>query len=129
MAKKTTTKKGGKTIAKQRGQDNIIPHQWRPGQSGNPKGAPPSRTNLWRYICEYMEMTPEKLQRVALKSSELTMARRAALVTVQKMGAGEWTRLKEMIERSEGKVPQKTEISGADGEPIKFYRGIEPEKI
>ena len=126
MAKKEKKNKD-KLSAEQRRLANLIP--FKPGQSGNPKGTPPSRTNLWRYICEYMEMTPEKLQRVALKSSELTMARRAALVTVQKMGAGEWTRLKEMIERSEGKVPQKTEISGANGEPIKFYRGIEPEKI
>lgn len=127
MAKKATTKNGKKTTAKQRGQDNIIPHQWKPGQSGNPKGTPPAKTQLYRHFCKYLEMTPAQIEK--LDKSKLSMSQIAALAMVRKVGKGEWPQQKEVIERDEGKVPNKTELSGTDGEPIKFYRGIEPEKM
>ena len=31
--------------------------QFKPGQSGNPKGSPKARTNLWKFINRFMEMT------------------------------------------------------------------------
>ena len=121
-----------KIAAKQRSLDNIKPHEWKPGQSGNPKGAPKCKTNLYRYFCEYMEMSFEAVQALIKDKNaqkQLSMSQVAALALCAKVGKGEWPQQKEVIERDEGKVPQKTELSGTDGEPIKFYRGIEPEKM
>ena len=114
-----------KLTAKQRSLANLMP--FKPGQSGNPNGAPKCKTNLYRYFCEYMDMTPAKLEK--LDKSKLSMAQISALAMVKKVGKGEWPQQREVIERDEGKVPNKTELSGMDGEPIKFYRGIEPEKM
>jgi len=89
---------------------NLRPVFWKPGQSGNPKGVPRARVNLYRYICEYMEMTPKQLKK--LKHDELTMSQRAALKTALIMAdEGEWQRIKEMIDRNEGKVPDVIEAN------------------
>ncbi|MCP4566799.1 MAG: hypothetical protein GY841_04370 [FCB group bacterium] len=94
---------------------------WKPGESGNPAGPPKARVQLLRYICEYMEMTPKQLK--ALDTSKLTMARITALKHVQKMGQGEYNRLRDMIDRFEGKVPdhivqQTAEITNAEAMAI-----------
>ena len=116
-----------KTTAKQRGQDNIIPHQWKPGQSGNPAGPPIAKTQLYRYLCKYLDMTRNQLLKI--DKDKLKLSQRGALKTALWIADGEWQRIREIIERDEGKVPQKTELSGPEGEPIKFYRDIEPEKM
>ena len=115
MAKKKAT-------AEQRGQDNIIPHQWKPGESGNPKGAPRAKTNLYRYICEYLEMGSKELASVKVKN--LSLVRQAAYNTAVKM---DWKRQQEIINRDEGKVPDR--IAGPEGEALKFYAGIDQEKL
>ena len=116
-----------KNAAKQRQLDAIKPHEWKPGQSGNPAGPPKCNTQLYRYFCKFLDMTPAQLEK--LDKSKLKMVEVAALAMVKKVGKGEWPQQREVIERDEGKVPNKTELSGTDGEPIKFYRGIEPEKM
>ena len=60
-------KLGKRTPAKQAkrlGKGGIAPpedHQFKPGQSGNPAGPPKRRTQLWTYVCKYMEMTDAAL--------------------------------------------------------------------
>ena len=98
-----------------------------PGQSGNPKGPPKATTQLYRYFCLYMDMTEDKLGR--LDKSKLTMSQLGALAMVNKIKEGSWPQQREVIERDEGKVPQKTELSGPEGEPMKFYTGIVPEDV
>jgi len=97
------------------------PYQWKPGESGNPAGAPKAKMNLWRYICEYVAMTPEQLK--ALDTNKLIMAQIIALKHVEKMGKGEYNRLRDTIDRSEGKVPdhivqQTVEMTNAEAMEI-----------
>lgn len=52
-------------------------HQFRPGESGNPAGTPPARSNLWRHICRWLER-PEAEIRRALKDKALPANQRIA---------------------------------------------------
>ena len=38
--------------------------RYKPGQSGNPAGTPPARTNLFRWVCHYLELTDAELKAV-----------------------------------------------------------------
>lgn len=116
-----------KYAAKQRQLAAIEPHKWKPGQSGNPAGPQKVSVQFFRYVVKFMEMTPAQIKR--LDTKKLSMSEIGALAFVNKFGKGEWNQQREVIERELGKVQQNIGIGGPEGEPIKIYYGIDPDKI
>lgn len=95
-----------------------VEHQFAPGQSGNPAGAPKARANLWRYFCRFLEMTSAELTK-AVQDKELTMAQRAAIRQVQQLAkkglAGTaWLATKEAWDRDEGRQTQHVAVETQD---------------
>lgn len=80
-------------------------HQFKPGQSGNPKGPPVRRTNLWVWFCKFMEMTDAQLEK--LNMDKLTQAQQAALKLAENIKNGKYSgsqRLaRHVFDREEGK--------------------------
>ena len=60
--------------------------QFKPGQSGNPKGSPKARTNLWKFINRFMAMTDDELAKVDRET--LTQAQKVALKLVERAAQG-----------------------------------------
>jgi hypothetical protein len=83
-------------------------HQFKPGQSGNPKGPPIRRTNLWVWVCKYMNMTDVELEK--LDKSTLTQAQQTALKLVENAKKGKYSgseRLaRHVFDREEGKATE-----------------------
>lgn len=83
-------------------------HQWKSGQSGNPKGPPKHRTQLWTYFCQYMGMTDA--ERAKLDKSKLTASQETALKMVENAvkgkGCGSERMARYVVDREEGKAAE-----------------------
>ena len=102
-------------------------HQFKPGQSGNPAGPPKRRTQLWVYICTYMEMTDAEIKK--LKRAEMTQAQQSALKLVRQAKAGKYCGSERLaryiVDREEGKatehlvIDQDNSLSDAECDEIR----------
>jgi hypothetical protein len=115
--KQKAAEKQKKNTAKQRDYKELKPYQFKPGQSGNPKGTPKSRTNLWRYFCQYMDMSLAELTRIK-RQKGLPTSKRAALILAEKFAKGEYTGSQRLaryiIDREEGKPTEYLVVGGND---------------
>lgn len=84
----------------------IRPHVFKPGQSGNPGGRP---KKLTRHLERLLDQKDEKGR---------TYAERLVESVVKRAIKRSDSALKEIWERTEGKVPQA--VTGADGGPVQF---------
>lgn len=95
---------------------NDAGRKFKPGQSGNPKGAPRSKTQLWRYFCKYLDMTDAKLEKE--KAKRLTQAQQAAIKMVEDFKAGIPNGSLKLatysIDRDLGKALEIVKISGVE---------------
>ena len=91
-------------------------NQFQPGQSGNPKGPPPARTQLWRYFCIYMAMTDVKFEH--LKAKRLTQAQQSAVKLVEDMKAGKLPPSSKFVQyctdRELGKALETVKVTGRE---------------
>ena len=95
-----------KLTVTRRGPGNPAWHKDGHGVSGNPRGAPRAKTQLHRYICMFIEMTPDELNKYIHNPTQtLTLCKRGALKVAKKVAEGDYQIIKDIVERDEGKVP------------------------
>ena len=112
--KRTIKKKPAirKKIAVPQGKSKVgykkppLEHKFQPGQSGNPKGPPVHRINLWPTFCRFMALTDAELAK--LDRTRLTQAQQAALRLVENAKDGKYSGSERLaryvIDRDEGKA-------------------------
>ena len=89
----------------------FLANQWKPGQSGNPKGRPKSAT-----ISEEIRAALEEF--IKHGGQNLSTREAIAQVIIKQALAGRYTFVKEIMDRTEGKVAEKMEMSGPGGEKL-----------
>jgi len=103
----------GKENGKKRKQDA---HLWKPGQSGNPKGRPKKRT-LSEELRDFID---QEMRDAEGNGKGITHRQALARVIVKQALSGKFPFVKEIFDRLEGKVADRTEITGPSGEPIEI---------
>ena len=89
--------------------ENIIPHKYKKGQSGNPKGRPP----LKDIKVVLQDLLGQEKNGAQLIDGLMT-------VVVNKALKGDLKAVEMLLGYTYGKATQRTEITGADGEKIDF---------
>ena len=93
-------------------------HRFKPGESGNPEGRPPgiqnSKTRLLRWLQQELDVTnPATKQKERATVLEMMDA-----ALIQKALKGDVNAYRELVDRFEGKVVNKSEHSGPDGKDL-----------
>lgn len=83
-------------------------NKFRPGVSGNPRGAPANKMNLWTFVRKYADMPPKILK--AMPLTNMTSVERTARGFVLEMVGGDWQRIKEALDRDDGRPTDRVEI-------------------
>ena len=81
-------------------------HQWRKGQSGNPKGRPPGRSLTDRLAA-------------ALNADDGRIAGEIVEALIRQALKGRRDALRDIFDRIDGKPTARVELSGPDGDAIK----------
>jgi len=89
--------------------ENIIPHKYKKGQSGNPKGRPPLR-DIKEVLKDLLSQEKNQTQLIDGLMS----------VVVNKALKGDLKAVEMLLSYTYGKPTQKTEITGSEGEKIDF---------
>lgn len=105
----------------------LAPYQFPPGKSGNPNGRPKGvkgllkkmtlieRVNLYNKI---LHMTLGELEEFVKDPDTPVNEVLIGLAVVKDCKEGKMDNYERLLERIIGKVPQKNEVTGADGAPI-----------
>ena len=93
---------------KQRSNTTGLRPPWKPGESGNPGGRPKGTGSITSYLRRLLKE----------KKGDKEIAELLAQKAVQLAGKGEFRFLKEILERTDGKVPDKHEVTGGGGAPV-----------
>lgn len=106
-------------------EENLKP--FKPGESGNPNGRPPEACKaLKKYtkkaisetFVELLEATIPELREIKANKQEKSIRAAIASVILKCWRKGESRDIDAILDRIIGKVPQKAEIAGSDGEPF-----------
>ncbi len=106
---------------------NQIESQFKPGQIGNPEGRPPeaalelrnyTKKEVQEVFAKIMRMKGDEVMRVRDSQDSTILESAVASVLLRARAKGDHRGLDILIDRVIGKVPQKTELTGADGEAL-----------
>jgi hypothetical protein len=85
-----------------------VKHRFKKGRSGNPGGRPKG-TSITAILRELLNRPTEDGRVVAEELAD---------VFIERAKAGQFKFAKEILDRTEGKVPDRVEVSGKDGKPL-----------
>ena len=91
---------------------HLVAHQWKKGQSGNPKGRPVKNLSIVSLLKEYLEYHPEDAQEIAL-----------ALISLAK-SKNLWA-IESVMNRVDGKVAEVHHVEGELPVTIQFVPALE----
>lgn len=90
------------------------------GQSGNPKGKPVGARHALskERLLKILSVVQNKKNPLTQQEEQLSILEQMDISMILKALKGSYFHYKELVERIEGKVTDKTEVTGANGGPV-----------
>jgi hypothetical protein len=105
---------------------NLVPHQFKPGQSGNPGGRP-KRQPITDYVIDQLDKPiPESMKAklpeifIEVYGKDATFGQMLAFQLIAQAVKGDMQAVKEVLDRVEGKVKQSVAMAGESSGPVEF---------
>ena len=108
--------------------ENVAPHKWEPGQSGNPAGLPKGTQHSKTRLKRLLEAVQTAAHPVTKEKEQFTTLELMDAALMAKALKGDVLAYRELLDRFEGKVAQGLELTGKDGGPIENSWVVEIEK-
>ena len=103
-----------KTRAKHALTPAMVANKWKKGQpSPNPKGRPKGSLDVWARIRQTLQQRVKQGEHKGKEFLDLV-----AIAFVKEVVKGKWPQMKELLDREEGKVPDR--FANADGSNIEL---------
>jgi hypothetical protein len=98
---------------------------WVKGQSGNPDGYPKGQKNRATILRELLGLTLKQNGKAVENpldpnQKKMTIEQAVNIALIQKALKGNIEAIKEIQDTMHGKIKDKTELTGADGQPLAF---------
>lgn len=93
-------------------EENIIPHQFKPGVSGNPAGKPKGTRSISSIIREYLEAEIEVTDPITKTKGKKKISEVISLKMLQQAINGDMRAMQEILDRTEGKAAQRIDFGG-----------------
>ncbi len=91
-------------------EQNLTP--WKPGQSGNPAGRPRGTENSATRLRRLLDAVQKAKSPVTKQDEEFTTLELMDAAMISRALRGDVIAYREILDRAEGKVPTKQEVSG-----------------
>jgi hypothetical protein len=106
-----------KTTVKMAKEDNLIPFE--KGKSGNPNGRPKGSKNRLTLFREKMELVRKSYNSLTGKNEEMEIQEEMVIRQIEKALEGDTAAFNVCIDSLHGKLNDKVEHTGKDGEPLR----------
>lgn len=103
-----------------KGQSGNEDAKFKKGQSGNPAGKPKGVEHSTTRIAKLLQYVKRETNKATGETSEFSLMELADAAIAARAMDGDVIAYRELLDRFEGKVPQRNEHSGPEGNPIQF---------
>lgn len=104
--------------------ENIKSHEFKKGQSGNPSGHPKGQKNRSTILKKWIEVNSKFENPITEKEVQGTVEDRITLALINKALSGDVQAIKEINDTLYGKIPDKQQLTGAEGKDFIPIKGI-----
>ena len=91
--------------------ENIEPHKFQKGESGNPNGRPKGARNRSTLVREWLEVKQKAKNPITGQTEDLEQQDIMTLALIKKAREGDVQAYRELMDSAHGKVEQKTDIT------------------
>jgi hypothetical protein len=91
--------------------ENINPHKFQKGESGNPNGRPKGVRNRSTLVREWLEVKQKAKNPITGQTEDLEQQDLMTLALIKKAREGDVQAYRELMDSAHGKIEQKTDIT------------------
>jgi len=91
--------------------ENIEPHKFQKGESGNPNGRPKGVRNRSTLVREWLEVKQKAKNPITGQTEDLEQQDLMTLALIKKAREGDVQAYRELMDSAHGKIEQKTDIT------------------